>query len=799
MLPDYLQLAKLLNSSTTRTAVLDALLTPAPGTDGDKHPGARTLAALAPYLSLETLVAVRGHSALAGVDLSSTLDDQRDWVTSAACREGARDQYLVQVLGSEAGEWETVYAGMKDVAEGMAGHVKKGVVLEADGGVKPVEVKCDSVEAFREELKEASGGVLDKLDWSNVILGGGSVLSILTGAQNNTSYKGSDLDLFLVGLKPEELVPKVNSIVEQIKATLPPKPKKSKRVYVKDHKPSEVECDSNDEEWVADHSFDWDDQHQSELLVIKGFNAITLVPPKSVSPRRTIQIILHAHKTAFDALAGFDLDCCAIGCNGESVFAVPRAVRALALGANLLDVKLARKGDPTSSIVSSRSLKYLQRGFSLALPTAAQSVLAAAGIDFSAVLAAGRAKAANEAERKKVKTEAMSELGGMLRREWNLKNGVVGGRDKAPLGADYGPANSEWMRLVTDADLLHLQNGSISHEFWEHATKTMAPAISKLLRAEKKDMVKSSMYTFADDVIMSSYVVPYVSSFDNNFVLGVKEAARDPFKQKWGDIQNLQYIVKLPRSVLPIIDTAEQKLKEIAAANTNDSASPAKSAEANDEQVGSPNLAPDELEAIERALKAVKGVNTPNAAPSDLTDKGKGRPELSSPTRSPTRTKNNASNTSQSVLHPLLDLYGEESLKTKKTSRYVYRLAVLAGLWQFRGLDADVDKALNLIWQAWVATARAATSLPSEFPYGLEYVLDRRAFATLKAQYAAQAPTAEVLAQLARDVDRLEKVALPGEGGGAGAGVGAGMRKVGEWDDERKKFLLQWVRDEEML
>ena len=35
----------------------------------------------------------------------------------------------------------------------------------------------------------------------------GSVLSILTGKQNDPSYKGSDLDLFLVGLKPEEVRP----------------------------------------------------------------------------------------------------------------------------------------------------------------------------------------------------------------------------------------------------------------------------------------------------------------------------------------------------------------------------------------------------------------------------------------------------------------------------------------------------------------------------------------------------------------------------------------------------------------
>jgi len=224
-------------------------------------------------------------------------------------------------------------------------------------------------------------------------------------------------------------------MIDQIKSALPPVPQKTKRVYGKDYRSTEVPVASDDEEWIADHQFDWSGQHKGELLVIKGFNALTLVPPKTVTARRPIQIILQSHKTTFDALAGFDLDCCSVGWDGKEVVAVPRAVRALALGANLLDVKLARKGDPTSSIVSSRSLKYLTRGVSLALPTAAQSVLVAAGLDLKRLLKTGRDKAASETERKKLKTDDMSGLAGTLRREWNIRNGIGGGRDVAPFGA----------------------------------------------------------------------------------------------------------------------------------------------------------------------------------------------------------------------------------------------------------------------------------------------------------------------------------------------------------------------------
>lgn len=51
----------------------------------------------------------------------------------------------------------------------------------------------------------------------------------------------------------------------------------------------------------------------------------------------------------YDALAWYDLDCCTVGYTGDAVIALPRAVRALSLGAwtggiNFFDPKLSRKG-----------------------------------------------------------------------------------------------------------------------------------------------------------------------------------------------------------------------------------------------------------------------------------------------------------------------------------------------------------------------------------------------------------------------------------------------------------------------
>ncbi|GAA5839771.1 hypothetical protein JCM9279_005164 [Rhodotorula babjevae] len=822
MLPEPLQLAAILNDPATRDAALAALAPKADKPDkqvDEAHKQA--LLAVAPMLSLPALLSVRGQAGdTEPIDVSSTIDAQRDWVVSSECPPAMRDAFLVRVLGETSGksskeekqgcggEWETVWAGMQVVASAMAAQVDKGIILEADGGRKPVQVTCKTADDFKQALSNASGGVLDKLDWSNVVLGGGAVLSILTGQQASKGYKGSDLDLFLVGLEPQELIPKVKSMIDQIKSALPPVPQKTKRVYGKDYTTTEVPVASDDEGWIANHQFDWSEQHKGELLVIKGFNALTLVPPMTVKDRRPVQIILQSHQTMFDALAGFDLDCCSLGFNGKEVVAVPRAVRALALGANLLDVKLARRGDPTSSIVSSRSLKYLTRGVSLALPAAAQSVLAAEGLDLKKLLKTGRDKAASETERKKLKTADMSGLAGTLRREWNLSNGIGGGRDVAPFSADYGPANSSWHKLVSSFDMAVWENGEISHSSWEHATKTMAPAISELLVADKKDLVKLSSSYYG---VTSSYIVPYIASFDPDFVLDLDEAKKDPFKLSWNDIQNLQYIVKLPRSMLPLIDAAEIKLKEIIAdANaTDDSGSPGKKVKAEETTSIAPALTPEARSAIQSALAAIQSIaaaskedqaaasikaKSPQRVDPLITDSFPG-PYQPSPRNAPRKVQPSMPNLSKGILSPLLDRAGLE-IKSKTTSEFVYRVAVLGGLCQFHGLDPVIDRALQAIWQAWVATARAATSLPQKPNEGMSMILEPDEWADYKAKFAAQPSAASVLTKLSRDLSRLARnMAKSAENEQSTGQKGS----IGEWDEERRRYLLQYVADDEMI
>lgn len=162
-------------------------------------------------------------------------------------------------------------------------------------------------------------------------------------------------------------MPKVASLIDQIRSALPDARHRTKS----DPITREVRFENiRTRRWTEENNVEWEDEHKDDLLVIKGrpvlvlpacsghrlrlfpvsgFNAITLVPPRSVYPRKTIQIVLQTHQTIFDALAWFDLDACTVGYTGCAVVALPRAVRSLSLrdwtgGVNLLDPRLARKG-----------------------------------------------------------------------------------------------------------------------------------------------------------------------------------------------------------------------------------------------------------------------------------------------------------------------------------------------------------------------------------------------------------------------------------------------------------------------
>ena len=197
------------------------------------------------------------------------------------------------------------------------------------------------------------------------------------------------------------------------------------------------------------------------------------------------------------------------------------------------------------------------------------------------------------------------------------------------------------------------------------------------------------------------------------------------------------------------------------------------------------------------------------------------------------------------MMTPLLGTNGHE-LKPKKDLSHAYRVATIAGSWQFKGLDADIDKALNLVWQgtlqvrsahhillfkrltlpcmftAWSITARAAMSLPRDpescflFRYDLadafeeardqidsgdttqlagllkEFPTQERA---LLVNCLEQRTTPEIVEQMNFDLAGLEQTIEALKTSRPTAAQSCG----GEWDEERKRFLLEWMHGEEMV
>lgn len=76
----------------------------------------------------------------------------------------------------------------------------------------------------------------------------------------------------------------------------------------------------------------------------------------------TVQIILRLYNSISQVISGFDIDSCCIAYNGKDFYAMPRFVRSLICGYNLVDPERQSKN------YTERLVKYACRGFAIALP-----------------------------------------------------------------------------------------------------------------------------------------------------------------------------------------------------------------------------------------------------------------------------------------------------------------------------------------------------------------------------------------------------------------------------------------------
>ena len=153
-----------------------------------------------------------------------------------------------------------------------------------------------------------------------VFVAGGSVLRSLTQAESGSedAFQGSDVDLFLFGMSSEDAMAKLHSINKHIwqkkpRRTMPPakKMRASERV--------------SEEESLRTLS-------RAAVLYARTKGSVTFVVGDM-----SIQVILRLYKSRPEVLMAFDLDSCAVGYDGTSVWALPRCRRALNGRLNMID------------------------------------------------------------------------------------------------------------------------------------------------------------------------------------------------------------------------------------------------------------------------------------------------------------------------------------------------------------------------------------------------------------------------------------------------------------------------------
>ncbi|KAJ3511469.1 hypothetical protein NLJ89_g4078 [Agrocybe chaxingu] len=176
------------------------------------------------------------------------------------------------------------------------------------------------------------GSLSQLLDWNNVIAAGGSVLACLAPLEavhtaskraickhyHSNAYPASDIDLFLWGLNVEQAEAKIKTIYEAVRDSIP-----------------------------------WD------VTCIRTKHTVSI---HSQYPYRSVQIVLRLYQSPAEILAGFDIDapCCAY--DGQRVWTNPRAVIAMMLQCNTVDMT---RRSPSYEV---RLAKYVMRGFEVHVP-----------------------------------------------------------------------------------------------------------------------------------------------------------------------------------------------------------------------------------------------------------------------------------------------------------------------------------------------------------------------------------------------------------------------------------------------
>ncbi|KAG8866815.1 hypothetical protein FRC20_007474 [Serendipita sp. 405] len=188
-----------------------------------------------------------------------------------------------------------------------------------------------NIDNYTSSFDRLTNGQLKGLDWSNLFVAGGLVLGALLcvdaedAINTPNQWESSDVDIYVYGLTSSQANDKIRHLYDIFKRNLP---------------------------------------SDAPILVVRNSKTISFI---SQYPIRRFQIVLKMCQSPAEVLLNFDLDICAMGYDGDKLYMLPRAARALETGYNVFTMDMVQGhylGTRRAS-QEQRVFKYARKGYGI--------------------------------------------------------------------------------------------------------------------------------------------------------------------------------------------------------------------------------------------------------------------------------------------------------------------------------------------------------------------------------------------------------------------------------------------------
>jgi hypothetical protein len=192
---------------------------------------------------------------------------------------------------------------------------------------EPVKIEF-TYDQFHERCNTYLQGVFNDFDMTDLVIAGGiisntviSLSQLYTLKHPNRTNDQSDIDIFITTKDPEKAKTAIRRLLTHLKSIF------------------------------------------QNPVFVRTENAITILCKKTdTHGHMVVQVILRLYNSIVQVISGFDIDSCCAAYDGKKLYCMPRFVRSIVDGYNLVDP------ERQSLNYGYRLFKYLSRGFVIALP-----------------------------------------------------------------------------------------------------------------------------------------------------------------------------------------------------------------------------------------------------------------------------------------------------------------------------------------------------------------------------------------------------------------------------------------------